>query len=151
MNKAKRKLSLVLAALPLLLLGCNNASKGGAAASSSGAPAAGAKVVKLAFVTNNPSQFWKIAEAGLRKYEKEAKVQVANLTADSLPFLMARAEAYPEIKASEHFMRLQHTLADIEAHIAAARRFYNSAVNEYNNAIQMFPTNLIAGSPIISS
>jgi ribose transport system substrate-binding protein len=77
MNKAKRTLGkLVLAALPLLLLGCNN-NKSGAAAASSGAPAAGsAKVVKLAFVTNNASQFWKIAEAGLRKYEKEAKIQV---------------------------------------------------------------------------
>jgi len=78
MNKAKRtlgKLGLVLAALPLLLLGCNN-NKSGAAAASSGAPAAEAKIVKLAFVTNNPSQFWKIAEAGLRKYEKEAKIQV---------------------------------------------------------------------------
>jgi ribose transport system substrate-binding protein len=71
---AKRKLGLVLAAL-LLLLGCNNAGKGSAEGSSTGAPAA-AKVVKLAFVTNNPSQFWKIAEAGLRKYEKEGKVQV---------------------------------------------------------------------------
>jgi ribose transport system substrate-binding protein len=77
MNKAKRNLSLVLAALPLLLLGCNNNKGGGAAASSSGAaPAGQAKIVKLAFVTNNPSQFWKIAEAGLRKYEKEAKVQI---------------------------------------------------------------------------
>lgn len=78
MNKAKRtlgKLGLVLAALPLLLLGCNN-NKSSAAAASSGAPAAEAKIVKLAFVTNNPSQFWKIAEAGLRKYEKEAKIQV---------------------------------------------------------------------------
>jgi len=79
MNKAKRtlgKLGLVLAALPLLMLGCNN-NKGGAAAASSGTPGkAEAKIVKLAFVTNNPSQFWKIAEAGLRKYEKEAKIQV---------------------------------------------------------------------------
>jgi ribose transport system substrate-binding protein len=78
MNKAKRtlgKLGLVLAALPLLLIGCNN-NKGGAAGASSGAPAAEAKIVKLGFVTNNPSQFWKIAEAGLRKYEKEAKIQV---------------------------------------------------------------------------
>lgn len=78
MNKAKRtlgKLGLVLAALPLLLLGCNN-NKSGAAPASSGAPAAEAKIVKLGFVTNNPSQFWKIAEAGLRKYEKEAKIQV---------------------------------------------------------------------------
>ncbi|HEX2877031.1 MAG TPA: sugar-binding protein [Polyangiaceae bacterium] len=78
MNKAKRtlgKLGLVLAALPLLLIGCNN-NKGGAAGASSGAPAAEAKIVKLGFVTNNPSQFWKIAEAGIKKYEKEAKIQV---------------------------------------------------------------------------
>src|SRR3954471_19831098 len=78
MNKAKRNMRLVLAALPLVLLGvCNNNKGGGAAASSSGAATSGqAKIVKLAFVTNNPSQFWKIAEAGLRKYEKEAKIQV---------------------------------------------------------------------------
>jgi len=78
MNNAKRTLGLVLAAVPLLLLiGCNNAKKDSAAAASSGASTgAEGKVVKLAFVTNNASQFWKIAEAGLRKYEKEAKVQV---------------------------------------------------------------------------
>jgi ribose transport system substrate-binding protein len=81
MNKAKRtlgKLGLALAAVPLLgLLGCNNASKGGTAGASSGASTdTAAKIVKLGFVTNNPSQFWKIAEAGLRKYEKEAKIQV---------------------------------------------------------------------------
>ena len=79
MKIAKRtlgKLGLAMAALPLLVLGCNN-NKGGAAAASSGTPGkAEAKIVKLAFVTNNPSQFWKIAEAGLRKYEKEAKIQV---------------------------------------------------------------------------
>ncbi len=79
MNKAKRtlgKLGLLLMALPLMgALGCNNSAKSGGS-SSSGEPATGTKIVKLAFVTNNPSQFWKIAEAGLRKYEKEAKVQV---------------------------------------------------------------------------
>ena len=73
MNKAKRmvgKLALALAALPLLsTLGCDT-KKAGAAGTSE------AKIVKLAFVTNNPSQFWTIAEAGLRKYEKEGKVQV---------------------------------------------------------------------------
>ena len=48
-----------------------------AAGASSGAGTdTAAKIVKLGFVTNNPSQFWKIAEAGLRKYEKEAKIQV---------------------------------------------------------------------------
>jgi ribose transport system substrate-binding protein len=71
-------MTLVLAAVPLLLLvGCQNPKKDGAAAASSD-PSTGVegRIVKLAFVTNNSSQFWKIAEAGLRKYEKEAKVQV---------------------------------------------------------------------------
>lgn len=78
MNKAKRKLGLLLAAVPmLLLLGCNNAKKEGPAGAASGAAATpAAKVIKIAFVTNNASGFWKIAEAGLRKYEKEAKIQV---------------------------------------------------------------------------
>jgi ribose transport system substrate-binding protein len=77
MNRTKRNLVQVLAAVPLLLLlGCNTAKKDGAAASSSASSGAEGKIVKLAFVTNNSSQFWKIAEAGLRKYEKEAKVQV---------------------------------------------------------------------------
>jgi ribose transport system substrate-binding protein len=79
MQKAKRKLGLVLAALPLLLLliGCNNGKNDSVAAASSGASTGvQGKIVKLAFVTNNSSQFWKIAEAGLRKYEGEGKVQV---------------------------------------------------------------------------
>jgi len=77
MNQAKRNLVRLAAVLPLLLLGCNNAKKESVAtAASSAAVGSPAKVVKIAFVTNNASQFWKIAEAGLRKYEKEAKVQV---------------------------------------------------------------------------
>lgn len=78
MNNERGRMRLSLLALPLLLLlGCNNAKKDSAAAASSGAtPGAAGKIVKLAFVTNNASQFWKISEAGLRKYEKEAKVQV---------------------------------------------------------------------------
>ena len=81
-----------------------------------------------------------------RAHNPNSKVDVENQIADALPELMARVEAYPEIKASDHFLRLQHTLSDIEAHIAAARRFYNSAVTEYNNALEMFPTNIIAAS-----
>lgn len=75
MINQNRRIRIALLALPLLLaLGCNNAKKDSAAPSASGA--APGKIVKLAFVTNNASQFWKISEAGLRKYEKEAKVQV---------------------------------------------------------------------------
>ncbi len=59
--------------------------------------------------------------------------------------LMAVAENYPQLRASENFQQLQAELADIENKIAASRRFMNSAAAEYNSAIQQFPALLIAG------
>ncbi|MDD4855199.1 MAG: LemA family protein [Sulfuricurvum sp.] len=54
-------------------------------------------------------------------------------------------EAYPDLKANENVMHLQRSLNEIEEQISAARRTYNQAVTDLNNAIEMFPTNLIAG------
>jgi LemA protein len=59
--------------------------------------------------------------------------------------LFAVAENYPQLKASENFLKLQEELSDIENKIAAARRFLNSAVAEYNANIQQFPAVLVAG------
>lgn len=59
--------------------------------------------------------------------------------------LIARAEAYPELKASDHFLMLQRQLAECEAQIAAARRSYNSSIMGYNNSVEMFPSSLVAG------
>lgn len=59
--------------------------------------------------------------------------------------LIARAEAYPELKASDHFLMLQRQLAECEAQIAAARRSYNSSIMDYNNSVEMFPSSLVAG------
>lgn len=59
--------------------------------------------------------------------------------------LFALAEAYPDLKANENFLQLQDQLADVENKIAAARRFYNNATQEYNTAREQFPANLIAG------
>lgn len=58
--------------------------------------------------------------------------------------LFALAEAYPELKANQNFMELQRELSDVENKIAAARRFFNNAVQEFNTAIQQIPGNLIA-------
>ena len=52
---------------------------------------------------------------------------------------MVQMEAYPDLKASENVIHLQSSLNEIEAQLAAARRAYNSAVTDYNNAIQMVP------------
>ena len=60
--------------------------------------------------------------------------------------LFALAEAYPDLKANPNFLQLQNELASIEDKLAAARRFYNSAVQDYNTAREQFPGSIIAGS-----
>lgn len=60
--------------------------------------------------------------------------------------LIALSEAYPDLKANENFKQLQNELSDIENKIAAARRFFNSAVAEYNTGREQFPAVLVANS-----
>ncbi len=60
--------------------------------------------------------------------------------------LMAVAENYPQLKANENFLHLQSELSDIENKIAAARRFLNNSVAEYNAALEQFPAVLFAAS-----
>lgn len=64
----------------------------------------------------------------------------------SLATMLAVAENYPDLKANENFRQLQDQLTDIEAKIAASRRFLNNAVAEYNTAIAQFPATLFATS-----
>jgi LemA protein len=63
----------------------------------------------------------------------------------ALTQLLAVAENYPQLKANENFRQLQSELGDLENKLAAARRFFNNAVAEYNTAIEQFPAVLIAG------
>ena len=60
--------------------------------------------------------------------------------------LFALAEAYPDLKANTNFLQLQNELSSIEDKLAAARRFYNSAVQDYNTAREQLPGSIIAGS-----
>jgi LemA protein len=60
--------------------------------------------------------------------------------------LFALAENYPDLKASSNFQQLQAELSDLENKIAASRRFFNNAVQEYNTGIQRFPAALFASS-----
>jgi LemA protein len=55
------------------------------------------------------------------------------------------AEAYPDLKANTNFLQLQTELSDIENKLAAARRFFNNAVGEFNASIQQFPAVVFAG------
>ena len=58
--------------------------------------------------------------------------------------IIALSENYPELKASEQFLGLQKKLSKMESQLQAARRIYNAEVNTYNNAVQTFPSNLMA-------
>jgi LemA protein len=62
-----------------------------------------------------------------------------------VPRLFALAESYPELKSNENFVHLQKELAETEDKIAYARQFYSDSVLKYNNKIQMFPSNIVAG------
>jgi len=59
--------------------------------------------------------------------------------------IMALAEDYPDLKASDNFLELQEELSDTEDKIEMARRFYNGAVRELNTKIRTIPSNLVAG------
>lgn len=58
--------------------------------------------------------------------------------------LLALAERYPDLKASENFLQLQRELVNTEDRIAAARRFYNANVREHNTLVQQFPSMIVA-------
>jgi LemA protein len=69
-----------------------------------------------------------------------------NVLSGTLRQLFALSEAYPDLKANAEFQQLQSELTDLENKIAASRRFFNSAVQEYNTGIQRFPAALFAAS-----
>jgi LemA protein len=74
------------------------------------------------------------------------KAEAAALTTAALTGLFGIAEAYPDLKANDVFLKLQEQLSDIEALLASARNYYNAVVRRYNTAISVFPGKLIAGT-----
>jgi len=74
------------------------------------------------------------------------QAEAENVLTGALKSLFAVAEAYPDLKANQNFLNLQEELTSTEDRIAYARQFYNDAVLGYNNRIQVFPGNLIAGA-----
>jgi len=76
----------------------------------------------------------------------EQKVAAENMLSGALRQLFALAESYPDLKANQNFQQLQAELSDIENKLAAARRFFNNAVQEYNTGIEQFPAALFAGT-----
>ena len=74
------------------------------------------------------------------------QAQAENMLTGALRQLFAVAEAYPELRASENFQKLQGELSETENKVAVARQIYNDAVLTFNNSVQVAPANLIAGA-----
>ena len=72
------------------------------------------------------------------------RVAMDGTLSSQLRSVFALAENYPDLKAAETFTMLQRSLNEVEEQLAAARRTFNAAVTVYNNAVQMFPTNVVA-------
>jgi len=87
----------------------------------------------------------KARNAAVSAASPEAQAQAETMLSGALRQLFALAEAYPDLKANQNFLRLQSDLSDIENKIAASRRFFNNAVQEYNASIQQFPAVILAG------
>ena len=83
--------------------------------------------------------------AGMGAQTVDEKVAADKAMTSALAGLKVSLEAYPELKANTNFLQLQTELSDIENKLAAARRFFNSATKEFNNACEVFPNNIIAG------
>lgn len=75
----------------------------------------------------------------------DEKVALNNQISGALGQIMVAVESYPNLKANQNFLHLQASLNEIEEQISASRRAYNAAVTDYNNGIEMFPSNFVAG------
>ena len=80
----------------------------------------------------------------LKEKHLDKKIEYEDKLSFLLDKLFINVENYPNLKSSQNFLQLQNELSDVESQIAAARRAYNQVVTDYNNAIEMFPTNIMA-------
>lgn len=78
------------------------------------------------------------------KMNTNDKVDVNNKLSQGISKIMAIAEAYPDLKANENFKDLSNQLTKVEEDIANARKYYNGTVRQFNDKVQMFPSNIIA-------
>lgn len=84
------------------------------------------------------------AKAVSGRLSDDEQVDLDNKLSRMLGGIMVAVENYPDLKANQNFLQLQRTMNEVEEQISAARRAYNAVVTAYNNAVEMFPTNVAA-------
>jgi LemA protein len=99
------------------------------------------------YATHEKDLLLKVTEArtlAMQARSIDDKIAAEQQLTAALQGLKVQVEAYPDLKANQNFLQLQEELSDIENKLAAARRFFNGATTEYNNAVESFPGNLVA-------
>jgi LemA protein len=100
------------------------------------------------YATHERETFEQVTEARNRAYANEGRpadqAKDENVLVGALKGLLAVSENYPDLKADQQFLELQHELVSTENRIQAARRFYNNNVRDYNRRVQSIPSNLVA-------
>lgn len=84
------------------------------------------------------------AEAASGRLSSDEAVGVNNELSQALFGVMAVVERYPQLKANEGFLQLQRALNEVEEQLSATRRAFNAAVTDFNNGVEMFPSNMMA-------
>jgi len=100
------------------------------------------------YATHEKELFEKVTQARANAVNAkgvEEKGKAENMLSESLKSIFAVAENYPDLKASQNFLKLQDELSDTENKIQAARRFYNGNVRDFNTKTETFPNNLVVG------
>ena len=90
------------------------------------------------------TQLTALREQAMNAANYADKFKADNQLSNMLHTFNVRAENYPQLKSDATMVNAQQAMGDVEEHIAASRRFYNSAVKDYKNAIEIFPSSLIA-------
>lgn len=97
-----------------------------------------------AYSKHEQTIFTEIAKLRSNYMKQPKDIKSAENLNNKINQLIAVAENYPDLKASEQYLNLQRTLTKLESQLQAARRIYNAEVTNYNNKIEVVPSNLIA-------
>lgn len=104
------------------------------------------EVVK-GYAKHEKDTFKEIVKLRSENYEdlsNDDKIKTNEKLSKGIGKIMALAEAYPELKANENFLQLSNDLTSVEDEIAQSRKYYNAVVRDYNNKVEMIPSNIVA-------
>lgn len=87
----------------------------------------------------------KLRSASYDSLSSEDKIKTNKELSNAITKVLAVAENYPDLKANTNFINLSNELSHVEEDIANSRKYYNAVVRSFNNLVEVFPNNIVAG------